>query len=295
MAEDDKQQGAAEKTPHPSYKDKCPAPLRSSDSPKASHPSYQNKCPPPLNLSDGDKPVHPSYQDKCPPPLNLSGPPPLRIPDKSSDGRTSPPGLSAQLTGFNKSSLRKTDTVVTMPDGRQVVEGKDDEGRTITKSVSFGSLGFCQGLMEDLQVGEVLPGLIIGSQDVAHNLELLEQYHVTHILNVASHVQNLYPEKFKYLSMDLRDLPEYPIYKDIPKALDFIDEALDSKGCVLVHCNAGISRSATIVLAHLMKTKDMSLNDAFTFLRSKRPSSFPNPGFMIQLKTFEDSLGIESS
>ena len=134
-----------------------------------------------------------------------------------------------------------------------------------------------------------------GSQDVAHNLELLEKHNVTHILNVASHVNNLFPEKFTYLSLDLRDLPEFPIFKAFPEALDFIDTALDSQGCVLVHCNAGISRSSTIVLAHLMKKKGMSLNDAFAYLRSKRPSSFPNPGFMIQLKTYEESLGNESS
>ena len=134
-----------------------------------------------------------------------------------------------------------------------------------------------------------------GSQDVAHNLEVLEKHKVTHILNVASHVNNLFPEKFSYLSLDLRDLPEFPILKAFPEALDFIDKALDSQGCVLVHCNAGISRSATIVLAHLMKQKGMSLNDAFAYLRSKRPSSFPNPGFMIQLKTYEYSLGNDSS
>lgn len=133
-----------------------------------------------------------------------------------------------------------------------------------------------------------------GSQDVAHNLELLEKYKVTHILNVASHVNNIYPDKFTYLSLDLRDLPDFPIFCAFPKAFDFIDSAIESGGCVLVHCNAGISRSATIVLAYLIKKKGMPLNDAFSYLRSKRPSSFPNPGFMIQLKTFEESLTKES-
>nr|KAG5704062.1 hypothetical protein BaRGS_017566 [Batillaria attramentaria] len=125
-------------------------------------------------------------------------------------------------------------------------------------------------------------------------MELLDKFKVTHILNVASHVENIYPEKFTYLSMDLRDLPDFPISKAFPEAIEFIDKAIKSGGCVLVHCNAGISRSATIVLAYLMKAKGLSLNDAFTYLRSKRPSSFPNSGFMIQLKTFEDSLAKET-
>ncbi|XP_076472329.1 dual specificity protein phosphatase 19-like [Babylonia areolata] len=222
--------------------------------------------------SGREPPSHPHYQDRCPPPLDL-----------------------AQLARFDRGSLRRTDTVVTHPDGRQVVEGKDEEGHTITKSISFGNLGFCSTDVEDLQVGHVLPGLIIGSQDVAHNLEVLERHKVTHILNVASHVANLFPDRFTYLSLDLRDLPDFPISKAFPQALDFIEGALKEQGCVLVHCNAGVSRSATIVLAHLMKTQGMSLNDAFTYLRSKRSSSFPNSGFMIQLKNYEDSLRNVSS
>lgn len=134
----------------------------------------------------------------------------------------------------------------------------------------------------------------VGSQDVAHNLELLEKYNVTHILNAGSNISNQYPEKFIYLSLDLRDLPDFPIFKEFPNALDFIEKAISSGGCVLVHCNAGISRSATIVLAYLIKHNNMSLNDAFNFLRSKRPSSFPNPGFMIQLQTFAESLPKDS-
>lgn len=232
-----------------------------------------SKNPPSVHASPSRS--HPHYQDRCPPPLDLSQ------------------SLSQQLASFNKATLRKTETVVTLPDGRQVVEGKDDQGRTITKSVSFGSLGFVGVEQEDLQVGEILPGLIMGSQDVAHKIEILDKFKVTHILNVASHVNNIYPEKYTYLTMDLRDLPDFPISKAFPEAIDFIDNVMKSGGCVLVHCNAGISRSATIVLAYLMKAKAMSLNDAFTYLRSKRPSSFPNPGFMIQLKTFEDMLGGE--
>ena len=111
-------------------------------------PPHPHPTPPPNppKMAEGDKqqgagkPSHPNYQNRCPPPLDLS----------------------AQLSAFDKASLRKTDTVVTLPDGKQVVEGKDEEGRTITKSISFGSLGYCGSLVEDLQVGEVLPGLIIG-------------------------------------------------------------------------------------------------------------------------------------
>jgi protein-tyrosine phosphatase len=42
------------------------------------------------------------------------------------------------------------------------------------------------------------------------------------------------------------------------EAFEFINKGMES-GCVLVHCNAGISRAATIVIAYLMKTRNMTL------------------------------------
>ena len=39
-----------------------------------------------------------------------------------------------------------------------------------------------------------------------------------------------------------------------------------------------LNRSATIVLAYLMKSEDMKLQDAYDFLKSKRPEVRPNLG-----------------
>lgn len=48
---------------------------------------------------------------------------------------------------------------------------------------------------------------------------------------------------------------------------------------MVVNCSAGVSRSATVVLAWLMSRKEMNLYDAFHFLRSKRRFVYPNKGF----------------
>ncbi len=56
---------------------------------------------------------------------------------------------------------------------------------------------------------------------------------------------------------------------------------------------AGISRSATIVIGYLMTTENMSLESAYKFVRKKRSLSFPNTGFVKQLKDYERELKVK--
>lgn len=62
---------------------------------------------------------------------------------------------------------------------------------------------------------------------------------------------------------------------------------------MVVHCQAGVSRSATIVIAYLMKTKGWPYLEARNYLRSKRPIIEPNDGFVEQLQSFELELKIK--
>jgi len=50
-------------------------------------------------------------------------------------------------------------------------------------------------------------------------------------------------------------------------------------GGVLVHCFAGVSRSATCVIAYLMQEQDMTFEEAFSYASKRRPVIFPNMGF----------------
>ncbi|KAG7582714.1 Dual specificity phosphatase catalytic domain [Arabidopsis suecica] len=67
--------------------------------------------------------------------------------------------------------------------------------------------------------------------------------------------------------------------------LDFIDAGRKEKG-VLVHCFAGQSRSASMVIAYLMRTEKLSREEALASLRQSAQAS-PNPGFLKQLDLFE--------
>jgi protein-tyrosine phosphatase len=74
-------------------------------------------------------------------------------------------------------------------------------------------------------------------------------------------------------------------------AIDFINMAFENpSNRILVHCNLGISRSTTLILAYLMKTYNATLLEAFKFLKHRRPIICPNLGFLRQLIEYEYDL-----
>lgn len=60
---------------------------------------------------------------------------------------------------------------------------------------------------------------------------------------------------------------------------------------MLVHCFAGVSRSATIVIAYLMQEHGLAYRDALAFVKQKRNHIHPNEGFKRQLQSFQRELG----
>jgi hypothetical protein len=81
------------------------------------------------------------------------------------------------------------------------------------------------------------------------------------------------------------DSPNQDLLSNLPEALNFINWQLEQGHTVLVHCAAGISRSASVVIAYLMMTRGMTLAEAYQYAKSRRPIVEPNPGFIQQLST----------
>ena len=70
----------------------------------------------------------------------------------------------------------------------------------------------------------------------------------------------------------------------------FIKEAKDQNGIVLVHCKMGMSRSASSVIAYLMKEYEMNNEDALKKVRNDRPIVQPNESFARQLVEYNGIL-----
>ncbi|KAK7264516.1 hypothetical protein RJT34_32125 [Clitoria ternatea] len=137
------------------------------------------------------------------------------------------------------------------------------------------------------KIGE---GLYLGSFGTASKKASLKNLNVTHILTVACKLSPALPSDFVYKVIEVADRDDTDLKQYFNECFDFIDEAKRQGGSVLVHCFAGRSRSVTIVVAYLMKTRGMSFSEALQHVKSKRPSASPNPGFIRQLEDFEKSL-----
>ncbi|GMS88181.1 hypothetical protein PENTCL1PPCAC_10356 [Pristionchus entomophagus] len=232
-----------------------------------------------------------------------------------------------------KSNLRKVEVQRTLEDGSCIVEKRSADGTFIAveeeslptvseePTVSSGEstvskrrlkkverarrLGFVVDLKPDLQCAGVAPGVFIGSQDVAADIQLLRANKITHVVNAATGIRCFFEKQFKYHLIKILDDPSEDIKSSLMPALDFMRHAVDSGGAVslhfltfdlpcktdipvFVHCNAGISRSSTVCIAYLIHYADHTVNSAIEHIKSVRPVIRPNDGFLVQLRSFEE-------
>ncbi|XP_042745692.1 dual specificity protein phosphatase 16 [Lagopus leucura] len=141
----------------------------------------------------------------------------------------------------------------------------------------------------------ILPHLYLGCQRDVLNKEMIQQNDIGYVLNASNTCPkpDFIPESH-FLRVPVNDSFCEKILPWLDKSVDFIEKAKASNGRVLVHCLAGISRSATIAIAYIMKRMDMSLDEAYRFVKEKRPTISPNFNFLGQLLDFEKKIKNQS-
>lgn len=143
----------------------------------------------------------------------------------------------------------------------------------------------------------------LGNLASSKNKEFLSRKNVKYILNLTNKTEET--ESLEIKTILLEDDEDQELLPHLDAAFEFINKA--AKGCltssaskkdkdgsekatVLVHSYFGMSRSAAVVIAYLMKEKKMSLKDAHQHLKKSHTSVNPNDNFAVQLIRYEQEL-----
>lgn len=178
-----------------------------------------------------------------------------------------------------RNKLKLVETIVRKADGRRFVESKNQEEIEIATS----PYGFVVDSKPDDVPSKILPNLFLGSQDCCE-FSVLEKYAICCVLSVGVEAPCVYPH-VTYKFAPCLDLPETKIKDVLLKiCIPFLTDCVKSNSNVLVHCNAGVSRSPSIVVGYLILVEGYNYDDAYNFVKSVRNCMRPNDGFAEQLR-----------
>ena len=91
-----------------------------------------------------------------------------------------------------------------------------------------------------------------------------------------------------YKKIEVLDVPSTDLRPYFAETNKFIKDALDSEnGRILVHCRAGVSRSASAIISYLISERGLTYAEAFKVTKAQRPIIKPNSGFELQLKSIK--------
>lgn len=150
-------------------------------------------------------------------------------------------------------------------------------GLDLDFSIDIGRAPFNQ-ITEDLFLGarpepETIPALVeAGVTQVVSCLVEADRPKVDHLA-----------ETFEPLFIPVRDGMHEDIASHFPTVFDFAR----SGEKVFVHCEAGVSRSATLVTALLMHRERRPFYETYRDVRARRGEALMNIGFASQLQRFE--------
>ncbi|KAG0581823.1 hypothetical protein KC19_3G012500 [Ceratodon purpureus] len=100
-------------------------------------------------------------------------------------------------------------------------------------------------------------------------------------------VANLEVDKLERKIVPVRDIESQNLLDHLEGCLEFIEKGRSS-GSILVHCVAGVSRSAAVITAYLMLLDRCTVDEALASLQQVSSKVYPNYGFMQQLQLFEE-------
>lgn len=150
----------------------------------------------------------------------------------------------------------------------------------------------------------IIPHVYLGCYSNAKDIPTLSKLNITHVVNVAKELpetdmliqlmtpMSISPSQSTRVEANIqRHHVSWSHGQDISSTIDsaiaLIETAVSSGENVLIHCRQGICRSATLIIAYIMKSRNVRLQDAYSLVQHKSPVIAPNVTLLAQLALFE--------
>ncbi|KAF9044743.1 hypothetical protein BDZ89DRAFT_1127780 [Hymenopellis radicata] len=131
--------------------------------------------------------------------------------------------------------------------------------------------------------------LYCGSMAAVYETETLRAHKINHLVQVLDQSWQPLPENsgFQVYKVNILDERSVDLKPYLEAVCTHIDGLLRSGQNVLVYCQQGVSRSATIVIAYLIRKRGMTYDSAFALVHARRACVKPNDGFVKALKEWD--------
>eukprot|EP01063_Lacrimia_lanifica_P040238 TRINITY_DN905_c0_g5_i1.p1 TRINITY_DN905_c0_g5~~TRINITY_DN905_c0_g5_i1.p1 ORF type:complete len:1249 (+),score=355.34 TRINITY_DN905_c0_g5_i1:53-3748(+) len=209
------------------------------------------------------------------------------------------PDALLRLPMLQSCYLASNDAITTLPEG--ICNWRDCQLTVTNKPSVMNSWqdlrAGCPSLGVTVQWNKLYPdmverGVYLGSLRTAQSATILKELGITRIVTCGKGLVVLDPlpdglEQIEILVDDMLDQKLTPYFRDVA---DYIAQQLDSNQSILVHCFAGLSRSASFLTAYYMLKRSMTFKEAITLVKSARPACNPNATFRNELIDLEETL-----
>ncbi len=139
------------------------------------------------------------------------------------------------------------------------------------------------------QPDEITQGIFLGGISENKNWYIVNK--IKAVFNVSDIENNDKPDDIDYYHETLKDFSDDErIYHITLKIIQLIHKYRSEGENIFIHCQMGVSRSATILAAYYMIYHNLSMEDTLDMLNVKRNIICPNLGFCIFLHNLEDNI-----
>ena len=203
------------------------------------------------------------------------------------DGTSSPDTedhdtISTQIVTRKKKKNGQSKPLVRASNSSSSRHSRGSRDSRVSKRMSFYDI---------VDANDITSYLVVGNQPSAQDDEFLNRKNIMFIMNLSNLPLEYIKPDVEYKNIFLEDEDDSDLRSVLgiclPALRKWKKKCIDTKSRILVYSYNGLSRSCTVVLAHLMNEEHLTLRQAWDHLKGRHPSAKPNDGFLLQLIQYE--------